>query len=355
MQDPILNRNLEETKELAARWSQFHEFFKLGVKGEGITPQAEYKFLELKTRIAMLHDGFLRSAPRDQKIAQNVISIMAACILLRRIKGMNQVELQKIEYDWNEAYLLMTETISRLEDKRNELILVSETAFRFQQFRQRWLTSAFRTMQHPLFMGLAVCALLFFVFVGVPMLGLYDITRIKQDLPFTARFYDPVMGILRSAFSDLPYASADEIDFADISYGQPDRAALQRLSSRLEPKDFINQLVNRGVDVNDVDAASRIFERRRDYSALVYKDPEGMSLLTHQILFGSTEDAKEFVRLRAAGLDKMTDTELKFRIREKVTLCRRANLVVILEQSTPDYRRTFAQGKWGFRARQIDL
>ena len=52
MEDPDLNRNLEETKELHARWSQFRDFFQMAIKGSKVTPQAETKFLELKTRIA---------------------------------------------------------------------------------------------------------------------------------------------------------------------------------------------------------------------------------------------------------------------------------------------------------------
>jgi hypothetical protein len=87
----------------------------------------------------------------------------------------------------------------------------------------------------------------------------------------------------------------------------------------------------------------------------VFVDPDAERLICHEVLFGSTHDAIEFVRLRRAGLDKMPDNDSRYRVQEKYTLCRRANLVVLLEQSNTSYRREFARTRWGFGARQIDL
>lgn len=355
MQDPILNRNLEETKELAIRWSQFHEFFKLGVKGQNITPQSEFKFLELKTRIAMLHDGFLRSVQRDPRIAQNVINVMAACILLRRLSSMSQMDLQKLEYDWNEAYLLMTETISQLEDRRQELLLVSEGAYKLNQWRKRIFRGAGGIARHPVSIVAFVLLIFAMLIAGLPALGVYDIRSIRERMPFTAPVYDPVVGILRKVFTDIPYSSGAEIQVADPRFGQIDRGVGGALADRLAPKDFINQLVNRGFNVNDVDRVTALFNDRLHYDAEIFLDPADGKLICHQVLFASTHDAREFIHLRQAGLDKMGNNDARYRVQQKYTVCRRANLIVLLEDSETGYRREFARKRWGFAPRQIDL
>lgn len=355
MQDPILNRDLEETRELVIRWSQFLEFFRLGVKGENITPQAEMKFLELKTRIAMLHDGFLHAVQSNHKTAQNVIGVMASCIMLKRLKDLSQTDRRKLETDWNEAHLLMEETIAHLEARQKELLLVSEGAYKFAQFRKRALRTTARWASHPLFIIAAVLVLFVIAVVGLPALGVYDLRTIKREMPFTKPVYDPVVGALRTVFSDIPYASMSEVNLADPRFGQVDRGAFDQLRDRLEPKDFINQLVNRGFNINDVQRATDLFNNRLDYGAQVYVDPDGNRLIAHEVLFNNTEEARAFVRLRRAGIDKMTDRDARYRVEEKYTMCRRANLVVLLELSTNSYRREFAAERWGFSGRQIGV
>lgn len=355
MQDPILNRDLEETRELVIRWSQFHEFFRLGMKGENITPQAEFKFLELKTRIAMLHDGFLHAVQHNHKTAQSVIDVMASCIMLRRIKDFSPTDLRKLETDWNEAHLLMTETIAHLEERQQELLMVSEGAYKLGQLRKRFFRRAGRLATHPLFIIFAVIALFILAVVGLPALGVYDIRSIKREFPFTQPVYDPVVGALRTVFSDIPYASMAEVELADPRFGQVDSGAYNQLKGRLEPKDFINQLVNRGFDINDIERATRLFENRRSYSSQVYVDPEGNRMIAHEILFDTSEAAREFARLRRAGLDKMTDSEARYQVEQKYTLARRANLLVLLELSSNSYRRKFAEERWGFGGRQIGI
>ena len=82
MIDPVIERKYSDCKELIALWKTFHEFFKLGVRGQDITQDKEAKFLEIKSRIAMLHDSFLESLDHDQNIGQNIINIVTRCITL---------------------------------------------------------------------------------------------------------------------------------------------------------------------------------------------------------------------------------------------------------------------------------
>src|SRR5215831_15459254 len=101
MEDPLLNRSLEESKELQTRWSQFRDFYMMAAKAQQrITAQAEMKFLELKSRIAMLHDSFMEKLEHDQKTGQAILTIVGDCILLGRLANVSEAEKQKFEFDW---------------------------------------------------------------------------------------------------------------------------------------------------------------------------------------------------------------------------------------------------------------
>jgi hypothetical protein len=189
----------------------------------------------------------------------------------------------------------------------------------------------------------------------LPALGVYDLRSIKRELPFTQPVYDPVVTNLRKVFTDIPYASFAEVKLADPAYGQIDHGALDHLGNRLQPKDFVNQLVNRGFNINDVDQVTRLFNARLDYDAKIFVDPDGNRLISHELLFATSRDGQAFVRLRQAGLDKMPDNDSRYKVEEKYTLCRRANLVVLLELSSISYRRTIAGKRWGFSGRQIGV
>lgn len=354
MEDPRLNRSIEETRELATRWSQFHDFFRMGVKGENITPQAEMKFLEVKMRVALLHGSFMASVRHDQKIAQNMISVMASCILLKRLKGMNASELQKLEYDWNEAYLLISETLSQLEDEREALLPVSERLHKLNEFRRTALSRSLRLARNPFFL---VGALLFIVFgtlVGVPLLGYYDITRLKRDAPFTRNLYNPVMGALRVVFPDIPFADMQEVRQRDPSWGKKDPTQRGSLVNGVGEA-AIAELTNRGFPRERVLEFFDMFTQNRAFGSAVFLTPSGTPMLEHHILFKTTADAKRVEELRRDHMDNDLNQEARANIDANLTMCRRANLIVLLELATEDYRRDFALNKWGFKEGEIGV
>jgi hypothetical protein len=138
MEDPILNRNLEEIKELQTRWNQFHDFYNMAVQ-QGVakvTAPAEMKFLELKSRIAMLHDGFMGGVKSDVKTAQNIIQIVADCIQLKKCAQATEAEKQKFEFDWNECFMLLNETVSTMEEEKKRLAGINERAYKAAQRRE---------------------------------------------------------------------------------------------------------------------------------------------------------------------------------------------------------------------------
>src|SRR5262249_4881411 len=144
----------------------------------------------LKTRIAMLHDGFMQSLKHDQKVGQQVLGILGACILLRRIPLMNNAEVQKLELDWNEAYMLMNETIAGMEEERQKLANINEQTYKLNKMRELIFQRV-----HNFFVSSQFIFVFFFIAIpafliwGVPGLGIYDWKRLPIDLPWTQKPY----------------------------------------------------------------------------------------------------------------------------------------------------------------------
>jgi hypothetical protein len=352
MEDPILNRSIEETRELASRWAQFHDFFRMGKTGDNLTPQAEMKFLEVKMRVAMLHGGFMQAVRHDQKTAQNLISIMGSCTRLTRIKGMNPNEIQKIEYDWNEAYLLISETLSQLEEERDNLLHVNERMHKLQQF----FSGAGRRSSASFGIRLSWSrrsVLLVAGLLAVPMLGLYDITRLKTDLPWTARFYDPTMRVVRLVYPEIPFTGMSEIHIPNPDFVK--RARGEQASLFGAPSEVTSQIINRGWAEGDIGEVLRILQRNKGFNSKIYEAPGGRRLLVHEVLLATPEDAQEAVKLRRDNMDTNLSQEFLQTINASMTVCRRANFVVIFELATSDFREEAARKMYGFRTREIGL
>ena len=135
MEDPLLNRDLGEVKELQTRWNQYRDFVTMAMRQQPISAQAEMKFLELKSRIAMLHDSFMNSLQHDQQTGQNMMNIVNDMILLKKAARATDAEKQKFEFDWNECYLLISETVSGMDEEVKRLAGINERSYRAAQRR----------------------------------------------------------------------------------------------------------------------------------------------------------------------------------------------------------------------------
>ncbi len=130
MIDPIVDRQYSDCRELLALWKAFSEFFMIGVKGEHLTPEKENQFLQLKSRIAELHDSFLDALSHDQNVGQAMLDVVSRSITLKHLNRLSTADVKKMEIEWHESYLLLNDTIGQLEDKRNELAQINETQYR---------------------------------------------------------------------------------------------------------------------------------------------------------------------------------------------------------------------------------
>lgn len=180
MIDPVVERQFSDTKELLALWNSFHQFFTLGVKGEGITPERENQFMELKSRIAMLHDSFMDALTTNQNVGQDVLTIITRAITLKHLGRLSTAETKKMEIEWHESYLLLNDTIAELDHKRQELAQINETQYRAKKAAGAARQKAGKFFGSTYFKLAVVLAVLLAGTIGVQSFGFYDYDRLGE-------------------------------------------------------------------------------------------------------------------------------------------------------------------------------
>src|SRR5690606_1995731 len=150
------------------------QFFTIGVKSEGITPEKENQFLELKSRIAMLHDSFMEALTHNQNVGQEVLYIITRAITLKHLGRLSTADVKKMEIEWHEAYLLLNDTIAALEQRRRELADINESQYRAKQAAGMARQKAGKFFGSFYFKILAIIAAVLFATIGVQVMGIYD-------------------------------------------------------------------------------------------------------------------------------------------------------------------------------------
>ncbi|MBI3735168.1 hypothetical protein HY256_01475, partial [Candidatus Sumerlaeota bacterium] len=317
-----------------------------------VTSEAEMKFLELKTRICMLHDGFMQSLKHDHKVGQQVLGILGQCILLRRLPNLNNAEVQKLELDWNEAYMLMNETIAGLEEERQKLANVNERAYKMKKAQQAAAARIHNILMNGwfrlIFFFLVIPG---FVIVGIPMLGIYDYRNLKRDLPWTAPVYDRLVVMLRTHWNtDLAYNDMKELPSVGVKSQEHENDANTKY---ITPDFMISQMINLGFSTQNLEDARVLVNGRKGFNCEKRKMKNNKRpLIAYYVLFNSTEEAKRFCEMRKsslAGYPPATQTK----INTMVNVCRKANFVAIFVSEEQDLRENYAKAKWGFTDDQM--
>lgn len=174
MIDQAVERQYSDTKELLALWNTFHQFFAIGVKGEAITSEKENQFLELKSRIAMLHDSFMEALTANQNIGQDVLNVITRAITLKQLNRLSTADTKKLEIEWHEVYLLLNDTVAALEHKRNDLAAINESQYKAKRAAGLAGQKVGKFFGSFYFKLAAIIVAVLFVTIGIQTLGLYD-------------------------------------------------------------------------------------------------------------------------------------------------------------------------------------
>jgi hypothetical protein len=216
MVDPDVERQYADTRELLTLWQEFYEYFKMAKEGKDLTPEKEEAFLELKSRIAMLHDSFMEALTHDQNIGQNVLDIVTRSISLKHLNRQNIADINKMEIEWHESYLLLNETIALLEEKREQLASMSEAQVRAQK-AAGVATQQMNAILSSIYLKIAVIVIaVLFGTIGVQVLGIFDWNTLANYPIFTTP-YRVGKAIYRKINPDSPWPN--------IAVADGDRAA----------------------------------------------------------------------------------------------------------------------------------
>ena len=254
MIDPELERQYHDCEELLTYWQNFHEYYDMAIAGKGLTPENEENFLQIKSRIAMLTDSFidaLKDEDQETLVAgQGIQKIVETSITLKILSKMDFATVRKAQLEWNESYILLTDTIGKLSNKREELSHISATQANLAKIggtiSQK--TTAFLKsggFKLAIFGGI-VGAILFVVFyVGL----IHKLGDIGPARPF----YNLVIDVVyRSVQPDYPWKSVDHLAPGSwkmgsrynepVESGEKDADVYAALQNRMGDPSFVNGL-----------------------------------------------------------------------------------------------------------------
>ncbi len=335
MEDPVLNRNLEETKELHTRWSQFRDFVAAAIKTGKVTPQAEMKFLELKSRIAMLHDGFLGSLEHDHKTGQNILTIVGDCILLNRVANYNASERQKFEFDWNECYMLLTEQIGTLDEEKKRLANINERVYKATQRKERMEARIHNFLQSAGFKFTVGMIIAFMLIWGIPAFGIYDYRNLEYIGGVGVVYKIFTNGIYRPWFDEeLEYGKFETIeenekyDPVEVDPANFKRAKSDEYTEKYFKDNVLRQI---GIHPDDIVEARALIDGRKHFDKEAYFAGFGRGkneVQFYYLLMNSGADAQRIVELAKNGLDVHQENTAAV-IRETAFVARRSNFLAI--------------------------
>ena len=225
MIDPVLERQLSDCRTLLKLWGLFQEYFEGAVKGQNVQPDNERKFLELKSRIAMLHDTFLECAEeKAAAVAQNMLENVIRAITLKHISRLSPADIKKMQIEWQESYLLLNETIGMLEEQQISKAKISATQWRMRQiFKSTGRASGNIFHSWGLRLSL-IAAVALFVLVGLPMMGVFSYGTLRDVAILQKPVYLVIQKVIRPFIDkNLAWRTIDEANnfgkktFADVN------------------------------------------------------------------------------------------------------------------------------------------
>ncbi len=326
MIDPDVERRTADCTELMDIWRQFLDLVNKALKPpQSINPQMEQQFIQIKARIAMLHDSFMESLKHDKSVGTNMIEIVNRAITLRLVQKMGESEQKKMEVEWHEVFLLLNETVSTLNEERLRLKEVNEIVHNLKRLQEALMVRLKAFLSSIYFKIGAVLTVLIFIIWGIPALGIYDyddlrdVDSLKPALASTFKFTRTTLG------APLPY-----MDMAQV---------LDELD-KLEDVEGINKIDDVTKDITDpqATAADMIgyavtpdYEKAAEYANVLKSAQEYVKQVCHKerwknrtadvhmFWFRRTRDAKKFY------VDMQGET-----IPDRIRIVRKANVIIVI-------------------------
>jgi hypothetical protein len=349
MQDPELDRQLADIQELKQAWHQFMDFFKMGITGQPVDHAVEEEFLEIKSRIAMLHDTLmtaLKGEKQDQRqIGQNIMAIVSRAITLRHVARLSDVDIKKISIEWNEALMLLDGKVGDLEEAREELEKINPMLFHLGRIKERVVSGVWNFLNSGGFRvigGLGVVVAVIWAFAAFG--GAEFMHRNENLRPVYYFFEDGYRGFFNP---DQPFDNIDRMwsklralpNNYELLGSSDDLITRQRLESELR-----NPVRTAQPNTDFVSKLSPLPEGSFKAQAIRYSTTSGPGAGTAQVyvyMFPNTWDAKQALqayRTWRTGLNDQQRTEVDGNLR----LMRSVNCIIILRGGNNIIRDTLS-------------
>lgn len=292
MIDPVKERQYADCSELIDAWRQYLDMYNMVVTNKGETsPELEQRFLEVKARIAMLHDSFIEAVRHDKNVAQNMLSIVNRSITLKHLIHMGTADQKKIEIEWHETYLLLNETVSVLNEEREELADVNETTFKLKRLAERTLIKFKEITGHVVFKIALAIVIVVAVIIGVPAFGIYDWNELRKVGPISG----PVGSVLdftrEKTPIDAPYSNLARFRATHLE-GENAPAGYSVESDGEQKSNLVGTM--RFFEVRN-QPASDLLDKAEEYSGhSIRADGGGPAIRAYLFYFFTSADARAF-------------------------------------------------------------
>lgn len=125
MRDKGLERKIAQLKEFIDEWIRFRDFLKGAVKDGKVSTEEERKFLEIKSLIARKYQGLGQALGEEFSPDNRVTEIISQSVSLEGMAGASGMKFAKIENDWHQSYIRLSEFLGGLESQRDQIARIS--------------------------------------------------------------------------------------------------------------------------------------------------------------------------------------------------------------------------------------
>ncbi len=110
-----LKGSIRQVKEFLDLWIRFHEMYQEAADPEKITPEKEKAFLELKSLLARRYQAMLDTLGLPITPDDRTFDVIAQVQSLSRRTQISEMQMSKIESDWNQSHVSLNKLLGSLE------------------------------------------------------------------------------------------------------------------------------------------------------------------------------------------------------------------------------------------------
>lgn len=290
MIDQKLEEQITATQQLLQFWQRFHDYFAFGVKGTDVDQQREREFLQIKSQIAMLHDTFMEALTHDRNIGQNIMGICSRSITLKNLKKLSNADVQKMEIEWHESYLLLNETLGALQEKRQQMANINPLIYNTKRSLNNMTIRTGNVMKQGWAKGLII-----FIVIGGIVFGFFAFGVVSVDMFRGNKYTEPIYKVFKNLNSSIPHDSISEVP---RKTNWPGSEVKLEVAQNLNTTRIKNEFLHRNFITDPQGQIDEFLNKNLELYAATETQPDNSSVAAADIVmvrFNEIRDATEFI------------------------------------------------------------